>query len=64
VYIPALLILNSLWGMSGLIWAQPIADVLSTILVVFLYCISIRKLERKAAETSDLPDENIAAEGL
>ena len=64
VYIPALLILNSLWGMSGLIWAQPIADVLSTILVVFLYFISIRKLECKAAETSDLPDENIPAEGL
>ncbi len=45
IYIPAVLILNSTLGLNGLIWAQPIADVLSTALVVILYLKSIRKME-------------------
>ena len=37
IYIPALFILEALIGIDGLVWAQPVADVLSTILVIFLY---------------------------
>lgn len=40
IYIPVLFIMRSLWGLNGLVWAQPIADTLATILVtiLFLYC--------------------------
>lgn len=37
IYIPALFILQSVLGMNGLVWAQPAADILSTLLVIFLY---------------------------
>lgn len=50
IFIPALLILNSIFGLKGLVWAQPIADVLSTALVIFLYLRVIRRLERQAVE--------------
>lgn len=50
IFIPALLILNSLLGLNGLIWAQPIADVLSTVLVIFIYLKTIKGLERKALQ--------------
>ncbi len=55
LFIPALLILSSLFGLTGLIWAQPLADLLSTILVVFLYLRSIRRLEKRAAEEAAPP---------
>jgi Na+-driven multidrug efflux pump len=63
IYIPAMLIFNAVWGMSGLIWAQPIADVISTVLVVILYFVCIRKLERRAAEDTALPDRTDETEG-
>ena len=50
LFIPALLIMSSLFGLTGLIWAQPLADLLSTILVVFLYLRTIKRVERRAAE--------------
>lgn len=53
IYIPALLILNKLLGMNGLIWAQPIADVLSTALVILLYLKATRYMKRSVSE-----DEN------
>ncbi len=50
LFIPALLVMSSLFGLTGLIWAQPLADLLSTILVVFLYLRTIKRVERRAAE--------------
>ena len=44
IYIPALFILQALLGINGLVWAQPVADVLSMILVLILYTIAIRKV--------------------
>ncbi len=44
IYIPALFILKAGMGANGLAWAQPVADLLSTILVVVLYIITIRKM--------------------
>jgi len=49
IYIPALFILKSSLGASGLAWAQPVADLLSTVLVVVLYMITVKKMERDAA---------------
>ena len=37
IYIPVIFILQSVIGMDGLLWAQPVADVLSVVLVVILY---------------------------
>lgn len=45
IYIPVLFILNALIGITGLVWAQPVADVLSTLLVIFLYRKTLRKME-------------------
>ncbi len=47
IYIPALFILKSSIGANGLAWAQPVADLLSTILVVVLYIITVKKMEIK-----------------
>ncbi len=48
IYIPALFILKANIGANGLAWAQPVADLLSTILVVVLYIITVKKMEVKA----------------
>ncbi len=47
IYIPALFILKESIGANGLAWAQPVADLLSTILVVILYIITVRKMEKR-----------------
>lgn len=47
IYIPAVFILQAFLGITGLAWAQPVADVLSTLLVVVLYMYTIRRMEPK-----------------
>ena len=37
IFIPALFILNALIGLTGLVWAQPVADALSFALAIILY---------------------------
>lgn len=49
IYIPALFILKAIVGMKGLLWAQPVADVLSVILVVVLYQITLKKKSKAFA---------------
>ncbi|MGI6535764.1 MAG: MATE family efflux transporter [Eggerthellaceae bacterium] len=44
IYLPALFILQSVLGVTGLVWAQPVADVLSLALEVVLYRRAFRKL--------------------
>ncbi len=46
VYIPALLILGSLFGATGLAWAQPIADVISIIMAAIMFIVTFRKMRR------------------
>lgn len=43
ICIPAIFILQAAVGMDGLLWAQPVADVLSVILVIFLYRVTLKK---------------------
>ncbi|MBO7252028.1 MAG: MATE family efflux transporter [Oscillospiraceae bacterium] len=45
IYIPALFVLKAAIGANGLAWAQPVADLLSTALVVFLYIRTVKKME-------------------
>lgn len=47
IYIPAVFILQAFLGITGLAWAQPVADVLSTLLVIALYVYTIRRMEPK-----------------
>ena len=44
IYIPALYILQALLGATGLAWAQPVADLLSTVLVAMLYLWTSRRM--------------------
>ena len=48
IYIPALFVLKAAIGANGLAWAQPVADLLSTALVIFLYVKTIKKMESNA----------------
>lgn len=47
IYIPALYILNSCFGANGLIWAQPVADVLSIGLAAALYITTSKKNDKR-----------------
>ena len=44
IFIPALFILQAAVGITGLVWAQPVADILSIGLALFLYCRVSRKM--------------------
>ncbi len=44
IYIPALYILQALLGATGLAWAQPVADLISTVLVAMLYFWTSRRM--------------------
>lgn len=46
INIPALFLLKALLGITGLIWAQPAADMLSLLLAVVLYAPRYRKMVR------------------
>ena len=49
IFIPALFVLQAVMGINGLIWAQPVADVLSIVLAVALYLHTARKMEKESA---------------
>lgn len=44
VFIPALFIMKAIIGLTGLVWAQPVADIISIILAAVLYVRSYRRL--------------------
>ena len=48
IYIPALFILKAFLHVNGLVWAQPVADILSIGLAVGLYAITFRKISQAA----------------
>ncbi|MDO4383799.1 MAG: MATE family efflux transporter [Eubacteriales bacterium] len=47
IYIPAMFILGNLFQETGLIWAQPVADVLSLLLALYLYVRRSRRMMEK-----------------
>lgn len=55
IYIPALYILNSCFGANGLIWAQPVADVLSIGLAFALYITTSKKMIKDNYNTIPFP---------
>jgi putative MATE family efflux protein len=57
IYIPALFILRAVLGSYGLIWAQPVADVLSLIMAVALHKMMYKRMTKRTA-TPLLVDES------
>jgi Na+-driven multidrug efflux pump len=53
IYIPALFILRAAFGMNGLIWAQPVADVLSLVMAIALHTAMYRRLTRQSSISAD-----------
>ena len=49
IYIPAMFILQAWLGVTGLVWAQPVADILSTALVAVLYWHTFKTMIEKTA---------------
>lgn len=47
IFIPAMFILNAVLGINGLVWAQPVADILSLILAAVLYAIAYKMAAKK-----------------
>ena len=45
IFIPAVFILKAVIGVDGLIWAQPVADVLSLVIVILMLRQKIRKTD-------------------
>ena len=58
IYIPMLFILQSFMGIDGLLWAQPVADVLAFGLAVGLFVYTYRKLRRADEEAGLTADES------
>lgn len=44
IFIPALFILKAVMGMTGLVWAQPVADVVSLVIAYVLYVNTLKKM--------------------
>lgn len=49
-FVPAILIGTKLFGINGIIWSQPIADIVSVALATVMYIYIYRKMKRKALE--------------
>lgn len=49
VYIPALFILGAVFGVNGLAWAQPIADLISILMGIMMYIEISRRMMKRVA---------------
>ncbi|MDD2414706.1 MAG: MATE family efflux transporter [Eubacteriaceae bacterium] len=47
LYIPMLFILNAVLGMTGLVWAQPVVDILSFVMGLVMYVVYLRRMMRR-----------------
>lgn len=50
IFIPALFILKAIIGLTGLVWAQPVADIISLFLAIILYIRSYKKISARPIE--------------
>jgi Na+-driven multidrug efflux pump len=57
-FFPVLIIGSSLFGLQGIIWAQPLADVFSVALAVVMYTVTYRKLKSEQSESSSIVIED------
>ena len=55
-FVPVILILPLIWGMNGILYAQPIADVLSAIITIFMAIHLHKELEKAEAISGSLKE--------
>ena len=55
-FVPVILLLPMVWGMNGILYAQPISDVLSVVITVFM-AVHLHK-ELSIAEKGAVPNES------
>ena len=60
IYIPALFILQYFFELNGLVWAQPVADVLSMALVILLYLRTLKRMQQAPVPKIGRPQENVS----
>jgi Na+-driven multidrug efflux pump len=51
-FIPIILLLPMVWGLNGIMYAQPIADVLSAVITIFMAIPLHKKLNEMQKQTS------------
>ena len=57
-FIPVILLLPIVWGINGIMYAQPIADVLSAVITVFMAIPLHKKLNEMQKQTSAISKKN------
>lgn len=57
-FIPVILLLPMLWGLNGILYAQPIVDVLSAIITIFMAIPLHRKLNEMQRQTATIDINN------
>ena len=50
IFIPAVFILQAIVGLNGLIWAQPLADILSLAIAALLFYMTVKRKQMKDLE--------------
>lgn len=63
-FVPGLLILAPISGVTGMLWAAPISDVLSLITTIVLISIEFRTIKRKEEELSEFINEEPLTDNL
>ena len=58
-FIPVILLLPIVWGLNGIMYAQPIADVLSAVITVFMAIPLHKKLNEMQKQTSAISTKDI-----
>ena len=57
-FIPVILLLPIVWGLNGIMYAQPIADVLSAVITVFMAIPLHKKLNEMQRKTTEISPNN------
>ena len=57
-FIPVILLLPIVWGLNGIMYAQPIADVLSAVITVFIAIPLHKKLNEMQRKTAEISPNN------
>jgi|GEM_PF-5358915 len=55
-FIPLMLIINLMWGINGLIWAQPVADIINAGFSIVIFFLTRKRVF--AVEIPSNKDEN------
>lgn len=57
-FVPTILIGTKLFGIRGIIWAQPIADIVTVIMASIMYIYIYKKMKKKLTEEENNSENN------